>query len=57
MASLQDAVKEAASALKDIKIKKGYKEEPIPWKRLIMAIGISAAAGVHHNHSSYHYNP
>ena len=44
MPSLQDAVKEAASALKDIKIKKGYKEEPIPWKRLIMAIGISAAA-------------
>lgn len=44
MSSLQDAVKEAASALKDIKIKKGYKEEPIPWKRLIIAIAISATA-------------
>ena len=44
MSSLQDAVKEAASALKDIKIKKGYKEEPIPWKRLIIAIAISAVA-------------
>ena len=44
MPSLQDAVKEAASVLKDIKIKKGYKEEPIPWKRLIIAIAISATA-------------
>ena len=44
MPSLQDAVKEAASVLKDIKIKKGYKEEPIPWKRLIIAIAIPATA-------------
>ena len=42
--SIQDTIKDLASSLKDIKVSKGYKEDsPIPWKRLLAAIGVSMA--------------
>ena len=42
--SIQDTIKDLASSLNDIKVSKGYKEDsPIPWKRLLAAIGISMA--------------
>ena len=42
--SIQDTIKDLASSLKDIKVSKSYKEDsPIPWKRLLAAIGVSMA--------------
>ena len=38
---ISKAIKELASSLKDIEVNKSYREDKIPWKRLLAAAGVS----------------